>query len=274
MGLVNCPSCKGKGKRYRKDFFGRWITSRCDRCYGQGKISKENAVPMKKRNPQDADTPFTVGSSCPKSFIDGCKKFWRAIEAIETDNDGHWIYLNEGWWSPDMGCRTIHEDTVAEALKKLRRVETDEQDDEVPLKNGPKRRSYEKASEDADALTQSTGFPHSVGSERRTGYYYAIPSNTLKFPKRNPRGRRRMSVNPPSNGFAEPALKFIADYLDQRTGTSMRMTILVPERLFTGRKTLRDQVKRTLGKGRILISLQTAAEAAANAPTLRNPILV
>ena len=42
----------------------------------------------------------------------------------ETDQDnGYWIYLKDGYWSPDMEAITIHEMTVKDLLDVFSRVE-------------------------------------------------------------------------------------------------------------------------------------------------------
>lgn len=42
----------------------------------------------------------------------------------ETDQDnGYWIYLQDGYWSPDMEAITIHEMTVKDLLDVFSRVE-------------------------------------------------------------------------------------------------------------------------------------------------------
>jgi len=53
-----------------------------------------------------------------------------AIEAVECDpwdgeNGGpsYWVYLAPGWICPDMGCHTIHEDTLAKLKPMIKSVE-------------------------------------------------------------------------------------------------------------------------------------------------------
>lgn len=50
------------------------------------------------------------------------KKYEAALELVEKDADGYWAYTNHGWHSPDMECHTMHEDTQAALLEKIRRV--------------------------------------------------------------------------------------------------------------------------------------------------------
>lgn len=51
------------------------------------------------------------------------KKYEERIETIEHDIDGYWVYLNYGWHWDDYGLHTIHEDTHAEILKRIRETE-------------------------------------------------------------------------------------------------------------------------------------------------------
>ena len=40
-----------------------------------------------------------------------------AVEVIEKDEDGIWLYLNDGWnWD---NCHTIHEYTVKDVMKEF-----------------------------------------------------------------------------------------------------------------------------------------------------------
>jgi len=61
----------------------------------------------------------------PKALQQLQDKYPDIIEEIEDDRDhdnGYWVYLTDGWFSPDMESRTIHEDTVKEVLAKFRNV--------------------------------------------------------------------------------------------------------------------------------------------------------
>ena len=60
-----------------------------------------------------------------------------AINSVECDpTDGenggpsYWVYLNDGYISPEMGCQTIHEDTLKELKNVVGCIEVDP-DDEV-----------------------------------------------------------------------------------------------------------------------------------------------
>lgn len=53
-----------------------------------------------------------------------------AIESVEVDNlggvdgfNGYWVYLNDGYISPEMGCHTIHEDTLTELADVVGSIE-------------------------------------------------------------------------------------------------------------------------------------------------------
>lgn len=50
-----------------------------------------------------------------------------AINAVECDpydglNGGgsYWVYLNDGYISPEMGCHTIHEDTLKDVVSGIK----------------------------------------------------------------------------------------------------------------------------------------------------------
>ena len=52
-----------------------------------------------------------------------------AIESVEYDPydgdstpDSYWVYLNDGWICPTMGCHTIHEDTLKELAEMVGEV--------------------------------------------------------------------------------------------------------------------------------------------------------
>ena len=49
-----------------------------------------------------------------KSYVPKGKR--EAVRDAYRDEDGYWICLNEGWEASrtDAGCRTIHEDTIAD----------------------------------------------------------------------------------------------------------------------------------------------------------------
>jgi len=38
-------------------------------------------------------------------------------------NDGYWVYLRNGWWSPEEETHCVHHDTPAECVVALRTVE-------------------------------------------------------------------------------------------------------------------------------------------------------
>ena len=63
-----------------------------------------------------------------KSVDNMIKKYGNIIEDIYKDAEafeyggGYWVTLREGYISPDMDARTIHEGSVSEVLKLLRNV--------------------------------------------------------------------------------------------------------------------------------------------------------
>jgi hypothetical protein len=38
-------------------------------------------------------------------------------------DEGHWLTLAPEWFSPEMGCRTIHEYSLRDCLRMLRNIE-------------------------------------------------------------------------------------------------------------------------------------------------------
>jgi hypothetical protein len=44
------------------------------------------------------------------------------VAEIDHDEDGYWVYLNQGAWSDAMDCRTIHEDTIRAINDQLKDV--------------------------------------------------------------------------------------------------------------------------------------------------------
>lgn len=50
------------------------------------------------------------------------KKYEHMIEEIIKDVDGYWIHLAEGFYSPDTGAHTIHEETQKDALACIRNI--------------------------------------------------------------------------------------------------------------------------------------------------------
>lgn len=78
---------------------------------------------------------FLYDAKVPKSLVNAIKKkYVDRVEEVQTDDDGHWVYLRDNWFSPYSGSHTIHEDTVKEVLDIL--ADTEPADD---LKNNPQR---------------------------------------------------------------------------------------------------------------------------------------
>lgn len=50
------------------------------------------------------------------------KKYHAMIDEIVKDSDGIWVYTAKGFYSPEMSCHTIHEDTQAEVLRVIRGI--------------------------------------------------------------------------------------------------------------------------------------------------------
>lgn len=51
------------------------------------------------------------------------KKYIHMIDEIYRDPDGYWCYTNKGFYSPETGCHTIHEDRQDELLKQIRLIQ-------------------------------------------------------------------------------------------------------------------------------------------------------
>lgn len=69
-----------------------------------------------------SDYTFTHDKETAKTLLKGCARpRWASmIEHVNTDIDGHWIYVHQGYAvDGERGSHTIHEDTVAEALAML-----------------------------------------------------------------------------------------------------------------------------------------------------------
>jgi len=45
------------------------------------------------------------------------------IDEVLKDQDGYWVYLKDGYYSPTLDCGTIHEDTIKDVLKEIRKIE-------------------------------------------------------------------------------------------------------------------------------------------------------
>lgn len=59
-----------------------------------------------------------INKYIPKKYADRVR-----LTESESGPEGHWLYLTKGWYSPLMGCHTIHEYSVAETLAVLRGTE-------------------------------------------------------------------------------------------------------------------------------------------------------
>ena len=63
-----------------------------------------------------------------------------AIAGVEIDNiagwNGYWVYLHDGYISPEMDCHTIHEDTLAELKALVSNIEVWEDDPALTEHNG------------------------------------------------------------------------------------------------------------------------------------------
>ena len=51
------------------------------------------------------------------------KKYQHMIDEVLKDQDGYWVYLKDGYYSPTLDCGTIHEDTIKDVLKEIRKIE-------------------------------------------------------------------------------------------------------------------------------------------------------
>lgn len=50
-----------------------------------------------------------------------CEKNIDLVDEYLVDTDGHWVYFKEGFVHEEMECGTVREDTVSEAMKRLKR---------------------------------------------------------------------------------------------------------------------------------------------------------
>lgn len=62
-------------------------------------------------------------SPLPKAL----ERFRDRIKGYDCDPDNdlgrHWVYLKTGWYSPEMGCHTLHESRLHDLKRLLRNVE-------------------------------------------------------------------------------------------------------------------------------------------------------
>lgn len=66
-----------------------------------------------------------------------------AIESVEYDPwngletpDSYWVYLNDGWICPTMGCHTIHEDNLRDLAEMVGEVERWDDDPDLIYHRG------------------------------------------------------------------------------------------------------------------------------------------
>ncbi len=52
------------------------------------------------------------------------KKFEEAIESADVDEDGYWIYLNDGWNADGMDehCHVIHENSIKDLKMQISQI--------------------------------------------------------------------------------------------------------------------------------------------------------
>lgn len=50
------------------------------------------------------------------------QRYQHMIQLVMKDQDGVWIYLNDGYYNSTTDCEIIHEDTFTECMKQLRTV--------------------------------------------------------------------------------------------------------------------------------------------------------
>lgn len=53
------------------------------------------------------------------------KKYHSIVHDFYYDEDAYWLILKDGYIDPDMGTRTIHEDTIQGIKRVLKTVERD-----------------------------------------------------------------------------------------------------------------------------------------------------
>ena len=100
-----------------------------------------------------------------KAIIDYIPKTKReAIRDAYRDSDGYWICLNEGWEATrtDSGCRTIHEDTIADLKYQIAGI----QKVEAPIR-------------DADGNELTTDEAEAIQAEMTKAFYEQVTGETL-----------------------------------------------------------------------------------------------
>lgn len=53
------------------------------------------------------------------------KKYEAMINLVDKDDDGYWAYAEDGYYFPEMGCQTAHEDTQNDLLKMIRTIKAE-----------------------------------------------------------------------------------------------------------------------------------------------------
>lgn len=66
------------------------------------------------------------------SYLPKKKRDW--VTSFTKDEEGYWLSVGEHYFIDDMGCRTIHEDTIFDVLRVLRSARP-ATDDELPSYN-------------------------------------------------------------------------------------------------------------------------------------------
>lgn len=70
--------------------------------------------------PLETDAEFAERTrGWPKGLLPYADRV-KAYDNHKAYGEGHWAYLGDEWYSDDMDCRTLHEDTVGELVRKVR----------------------------------------------------------------------------------------------------------------------------------------------------------
>lgn len=70
--------------------------------------------------PTTAAVKYESDRSIPKKLRTWCDANADKVEEVNHDSDGWWVYVRQEWYSDEMECRTIHEDTASACLAQLR----------------------------------------------------------------------------------------------------------------------------------------------------------
>ena len=59
----------------------------------------------------------------PKKYQPMINEIWQEDDGFSEHGPSYWVAIADGYWSPDMQCRTLHESTQKEILMLIRNIE-------------------------------------------------------------------------------------------------------------------------------------------------------